>query len=92
MSGIQPTLDDLHDWSVSNNLKFNTAKCHVMQVYFGKKDQPAVDLCIADHHLEVVNKVKLLGVTIQNDLKWGGQVDNILKKANGKMFIFISLS
>ena len=36
-SSIQPTLDDLHDWSVSNHLMLNPAKCHVMQVYFGKK-------------------------------------------------------
>ena len=90
-SSIQPTLDNLHEWSVSNQLRLNPSKCHAMQVYFGKKEQPAVDLCIADHHLEVVNKVKLLGVTIQNDLKWGSQVDNIMKKANGKMYMLRKL-
>ena len=90
-SRIQPTLDDLHDWSVSNHLMLNPAKCHVMQVYFGKKEQPVIDLHIADHHLEVVEKVKLLGVTIQCDLKWDSQVDNILKKANQKMFMLRKL-
>ena len=65
----------------------NPAKCHVMQVYFGKKEHPVIDLHIADHHLEVVEKVKLHGVTIQCDLKWDSQVDNILKKANQKMFM-----
>ena len=84
MSSIQPTLDDLHDWSVSNHLMLNPTKCHVMQVYFGKKEQPVIDLHISDHHLEVVEKVKLLGVTIQCDLKWDSQVDNILKRAKAK--------
>ena len=64
-SSIRPTLDDLHDWSVSNHLILNPAKCHVMQVYFSKKEHPVIDLHIADHHLEAVEKVKLLGVTIQ---------------------------
>ena len=91
LDSIQPTLDDLHDWSVSNHLMLNPAKCHVMQVYFGKKEQPVIDLHIADHHLEVVEKVKLLGVTIQCDLKWDSQVDNILKKANQKMFMLRKL-
>ena len=73
-SSIQPTLDDLHDWSVSNHLMLNPAKCHVMQFYFGKKEQPGIDLHIADHHLEVVEKVKLHVVTIQCDLKWDSQL------------------
>ena len=70
-SNIQPTLDDLRDWSVSNQLMLNSAKCHVMQAYFCKKKRPVFDLHIADHHPEVVEKVKLLGVTIQCDLKSG---------------------
>lgn len=90
-SSIQSSLDKLHDWSVSNKLKLNPAKCHVMQIYFGKKDHPDVNLHIADHHLEVVKKVKLLGVTIQCDLKWDSQIDNILKKANQKMFMLRKL-
>ena len=49
-----------------------------------RREQPVIDLHIADHHLEVVEKVKLLGVTIQCDLRWDSQVDNILKKANQK--------
>lgn len=46
---------------------------------------------IADHRLEVVKKVKLLGVTIQCDLKWDSQNGNILKKANQKMFMLRKL-
>ena len=68
------------------HLMLNPAKCHVMQVYFQKKEQAVIDLHIADHHLEVVEKVKLLGVTIQCDLKWDSQVHNILKKANQNVY------
>ena len=63
--------------------------CHVS--LFWQKEQPVIDLHIADHHLEVVEKVKLLGVTIQCDLKWDSQVDNILKKAKQKMFMLRKL-
>ena len=30
----------------------------VLQIYFGKKEHPVIDLHIADHYLEVVEKVK----------------------------------
>ena len=59
-----------------------------MQVYFGKKDQPAVDYCWPSSWSF---QVKLLDFTIQTDLKWGGQIDNILKKANSKMFMLRKL-
>ena len=63
--------------------------CHAS--LFWQKEQPVIDLHIADHHLEVVVKKKLLGVTIQCDLKWDRQVDNILKKANQKMLMLRKL-
>ena len=42
-----------------------------MQIYFGKNEIPDVSLNISDQRLEVVIKVKLLGVMIQEDLKMG---------------------
>ncbi|XP_072039042.1 uncharacterized protein [Amphiura filiformis] len=88
---VQQCLESLHEWSVSNKLKLNPSKCQAMSVYFGKNNPPDVDLRISEHSLAVVQKVKLLGVIIQNDLKWQGQVDNMHSKANGKMFMLRKL-
>ena len=37
---------------------------------------------IGTHNLETVTQMKVLGVIIQNDLKWDRNVDNIVKRAN----------
>ena len=34
------------------------------------------------HTLEVVDKVKYLGVTISSDLSWGNHISSVCKKAN----------
>ena len=90
-SAIQASLDSLNDWSKKNNLKLNPSKCQAMQIYFGRKSAPSVDLHIDDHKLAVVDKVKLLGVIIQNNLCWSEQVDSMCGKANRKMFMFRKL-
>ncbi|XP_072018247.1 uncharacterized protein [Amphiura filiformis] len=90
-SAIQENLDVLNEWSKSNKLKLNPSKCQAMQVYFGKKATPHVDLSIDDHKLAVVEKVKLLGVMIQNNLCWDEQVDSMYAKANRKLFMLRKL-
>lgn len=88
---IQKSLDSLHQWTIENKLKLNPLKCQVMQVYFGRKPTPDVDVRISDKKLAVVNKVKLLGVIIEKDLKWEGQVDAMYCKANKKLFMMRKL-
>ena len=51
---------------------------------FGNKEIPDDDLFIANQQLAVVDKMKLLGVIIRDDLKWDGQVENMCTKANQK--------
>ena len=53
-----------------------------MRVYFSNKETPDDDLFIANQQLAVVNKVKLLGFIIRDDLKWDGQVENMCNKTN----------
>ena len=62
-----------------------------MQVYFGRKPIPDVDVRISDQKLAIVDKVKLLGVIIEQNLKWEGQVDSMYSKANRKLFMLRKL-
>ena len=62
-----------------------------MRVYFGNKEIPEDDLFIANQQLAVVDKVKLLGGIIRDDLKWDGQVENMCTKANQKFFMLRKL-
>ncbi len=43
-------------------------------------------LFIDQNILKICDSVKVLGVTIQSDLKWDGQVDHMLSLANSKLF------
>ena len=54
-----------------NKLKLNPTKCQAIRVYFGNKEIPDDDLFIANQQLAVVDKVKLLGIIIRDDLEMG---------------------
>ena len=62
-----------------------------MRVYFGNQEIPDDDLFITNQRLVVVDKVKLLGVIIRDDLKWDGEVENMCTKVNQKFFMLRKL-
>ena len=45
------------------------------------------ELCLDDNELEVVDEVRLLGLIIRSDLKWVSNTDNMVTKANKKLWI-----
>jgi hypothetical protein len=48
-------------------------------------------LKIGSDDLDYVDKAKILGIWVQNDLKWQYQVDTMLKKANTRLFMLRTL-
>ena len=40
---------------------------------------------------EIVKSVKILGVTVRNDLKWNDNVDNITAKASRRIYLLKQL-
>ena len=47
---------------------------------------------IGAEKLPYVNKAKVLGVWLQCDLKWDSQVENMIKKANQRLFMLRSVN
>ena len=45
------------------------------------------EISIKNNHLEVVNEIKLRGLTIRSDLKWTTNTENIIRKANRRLWI-----
>ena len=58
---------------------------------FGKDTPRHSDLRIGNEVLPYVEKAKVLGVIIQHDLKWNAQIDDMLSKANKRLFMLRSL-
>ena len=85
---MQECLDELQNWSTTNHMKLNPSKCFGMNVTFMKTPPIHNDLCIGESVLAFVTSAKILGVTIQSNLKWDVHVGEILKKCNKKLYMF----
>ena len=83
VSNFQRNLDNLEEWAKKWKMKFNVSKCNAM--VFGKMpnayEKSNFNLLLAGENITVVEKVKYLGVTIRNSLKWDTHVYNITTKA-----------
>ena len=88
---LQVDLDDFTTWSKNNHLKLNPSKCQALEICFSKSAPLHTDLMIGNEKLSYVNKAKVLGIWLQSDLKWDTQIDNMVKKANKKLFMLRSL-
>ena len=80
-SSMQHELDYISNWCDHNYMKLNPKKCKELRVNFQRVLPDLAQLTIDGTSLETVNSHKLLGLRIQNDLKWNEHVDIITKKA-----------
>ena len=78
-------LTQCSDESKNLNITVNPTKSQIMTINF-LKSTPA--FCDPIPSEMLVKHVKLLGVTISNDLKWETHVSNIVKQANVSLSIF----
>ena len=88
---LQQTLNGLDTWVNEHKMKLNPKKCKVVHVTFMREKPALPALSIDQNLLEVCDTVKVLGVTIQADLKWDSQVDYMLTSANRKLFVLCRL-
>ena len=63
----------------------NQKKTKVMLFNFTKNYQFSTRLTLQNENLEIVDKAKLLGVIMSDDLKWDANTDSLVKRANSRM-------
>ena len=74
-------------WCNDNNLEFNVNKTKEMIVDFRrKKSSPSSSLVIDGKTVDIVQHFKFLDSTISSNLKWELNVDNIVKKAQQRLY------
>jgi hypothetical protein len=83
---MQQVCSYLNDWACHNNMVFNVKKTKEMVFSFGQRST-ALPVSIGDAMIEQVEEAKILGVTIQSDLKWNSHVINMVKKANKRLYL-----
>ncbi len=90
-SNAQLIADEVVEWSTRNRMKLNSDKCKELRISFSKKDQNFPAISINGKEIEVATNVKLLGLTVSNNLKWNEHINGIVKKANKIMYFLIQL-
>ena len=88
----QGHLDDINLWTKNNKMLINQMKSKTMIFNFTQKYQFTTRLQLSGQSLEVIPETKLLGVIIQDDLKWNANIANLVKRANARMVLLRKLS
>ena len=77
--------------TLQNNMTINESKCNVINFNFSKKKQIPQNLNLNGKMIQTVDKIKLLGVIITNDLTWTENTSYICSKVNKKLHVINKL-
>ena len=69
-----------------DQMTINGSKCNVITFNFSNNNSSPQDLYLNNNKIEPCEKLKLLGVTITNDLKWSNNTAQICSKANQRFY------
>ena len=94
------TITDVHDnltasaesasiWYRCNFLKGNFDKYHCMTL--GNKNDPMESIIIDDHEVKFTNCLKLLGVSMDDNLRFDEHISNICKKSSQHVGVLMRL-
>ena len=75
------------EYARSNYMKLNFKKTKVMLFNPCWSIDFMPHLEVENHELELMEEMRLLGVIIQSDIKWGANTDHIVKKASSKLWV-----
>ena len=78
---------DIHNFTIAHNMRLNPTKCKEMHINFLRNSNRLINpIIISGNVINSVNTYKILGVIMDNDLKWNSHVDYIIKKACNKLY------
>ena len=85
---LQMYLNDIEQFAKKNNMKINMTKTKVMKFSRVSNMDFPLEVAFSNNvNLEVKNKMKLLGVIINDRLKWDDNTDYISEKARKKIWL-----
>ena len=73
--------------TVKDGMIINEKKCHTITFNFSAKNTPPQNLTLNNNVIEPVNKLKLLGVMISDELKWNENTSFICDKVNKRYYV-----
>lgn len=91
VSSAQLFTDNVVQWSLDNRVQLNTNKCKELRISFARNQQELEPIKVMDKDLEIVDSVKLLGLTITSNLSWNLHVNEVIKKASKRLYFLVQL-
>ena len=93
ISLMQESVDIAAEWTKNNDMKINSEKSKEMIISYthGNLGNEVPNILIEGKVVERVDHVKLLGITLSNDLTWKRHVDNIVKKVGKRIYMLYQL-
>ena len=88
---MQSMTDEASLWSNANMFQIQPKKCKELRISFKKIPGIYENITINGNTIDVVRYVKILGVTLQNNLKWDEHINNIVKKASKRLYFLSQL-
>ena len=85
-SGIQIAVDELVRQTETDKFQLNETKCKELQISFSRSADSFEAVTINNKPIEVVTSVKLLGLTISNNLEWNAHIENVIKKGSSRLY------
>ena len=75
---MQLLVDEVASWTAQNKMKLNVSKCKELIVQFSKDKLFFAPLVLEGTPVEIAESVKILGLTVQNDMKWHKHIHTII--------------
>ena len=93
ISLMQESVNIAAEWTNNNDMKINSEKAKEMIISYahGNIGNEVPNILIEGKVVERVDHVKLLDITLSNDLTWKRHVDNIVKKAGKIIYTLYQL-
>ena len=88
---MQNAIDSISHWTKTNDMQINAQKTHELLISFQKHPPNPPPIQIDGQSIDRVCSAKLVGIHIQDDLKWDVHVQEMLKKARIKLHFLIQL-
>ena len=88
---MQSMDDEASLWSNDNMFQIQPKKCKEMRISFKKIPGIYENITIHGKTIDIVRSVKILGVTLQSNLKWDEHINNIVKKASKRLYFLSQL-
>ena len=88
-SKAQSIVNQVIEWSHVNRVQLNPDKCKELRISLAR-NPVELDAVVTDRiEVEVVSTGKLLGLTISAYLTWNAHIEEVVKKASKRFYLFL---